>query len=203
MLAAMYSRWLAVTALSYAIVHHLGLLPEGLGEGPDQTRWADWLDLLVPWAVLVPAAFTMRDAPATQRTWLWFGAGSVLYLTGHGIHLAANSVANAYPSDTAHLWDEVAGHAVWYAGVALIMVALARTMVGRPRPGAVGYLLAIAAGLTWATNMLGAYDLIGMGLVACGIACGHGWRHRTELGVVYLVGFAPALAVLGVGWFVV
>lgn len=49
-----YGRWLAVTALSYAVLHHLGLLPDGLGAGPDDTRWTDWLDLLVPWLVLVP-----------------------------------------------------------------------------------------------------------------------------------------------------
>ena len=203
MLSAMYSRWLAVTALAYAVVHHLGLLPEGLGDGPDQTRWADWIDLLVPWAVLVPGALTLREAPATQRAWLWFGAGSVLYLTGHGIHLAANSIYSADPSETAHLWDELVGHAIWYAGAALILVALADTMLGRPRPRPVGYVLAIAVGLTWASNMLGAEDLIGLGLVACGVACGLGWRHRTELGVVYLVGFAPALVFLFVGWFVV
>ncbi|MFC5493333.1 hypothetical protein [Nocardioides caricicola] len=194
----MYSRWLAVTALSYAVVHHLGLLPEGLGDGPDQTRWADWIDLLVPWAVLVPAAFTMRDAPATQRAWLWFGAGSVLYLTGHGIHLAANSIYNAHPSDTAHLWDEVVGHAIWYAGAALILAALALTMLGRPRPAPVGYLLAIAAGLTWATNMLGGGPIV-LGLVVAVAACAFGWMRRAELGVVLLVGFAPAVPVVLLG----
>lgn len=198
MLAAMYSRWLAVTALSYAVVHHLGLLPEGLGDGPDQTRWADWIDLLVPWAVLVPAAFTMRDAPATQRAWLWFGAGSVLYLTGHGIHLAANSIYNAHPSDTAHLWDEVVGHAIWYTGAALILAALALTMLGRPRPGPVGYLLAIAAGLTWATNMLGGGPIV-LGLVVAVAACAFGWVRRAELGIVLLVGFAPAVPVVLLG----
>lgn len=198
MLSAMYSRWLAITALSYAVVHHLGLLPEGLGEGPDHTRWADWLDLLVPWAVLVPAAFTMRDAPATQRAWLWFGAGSVLYVMGHGIHLAANSIGNAYPSDTAHLWDEVVGHAIWYAGVALILYALALTMLGRPRPGPIGYVLAVAAGVTWATNMLDGGPWF-LGLLVAVAACAFGWVRRAELGVVLLVGFAPAIPVVVVG----
>ena len=38
-----YSAALATAALSYAVLHHLGLLPDGLGSGPEGTRWADWL----------------------------------------------------------------------------------------------------------------------------------------------------------------
>jgi hypothetical protein len=190
-----YSRWLALTALSYAVAHHLGLLPDGLGAGPDDTRWADWLDLLVPWLVLVPAALTLRAAPAPERTWWVFGAGALAYASGHGIHLAGNSVGNAHPGDTAHLWDEVVGHALWYAGVALVLVALARTMVGRDRPGWIGYVLALAVGLTWATNALGGGPDLLAAAVAL-VACVFGWRHRAGLPVVLLVGFAPVVPVL-------
>ena len=37
-----YSWALAATGLSYAVLHHLGLLPDGLGAGPEGTRcsWA-------------------------------------------------------------------------------------------------------------------------------------------------------------------
>ena len=38
MLTRMYSRALAATALAYVALHHLGLLPSGLGAGPDGTR---------------------------------------------------------------------------------------------------------------------------------------------------------------------
>ena len=190
-----YLRWLAVTALSYALVHHLGLLPEGLGDGPDGTRWADWLDLLVPWLVLVPAALTVASARPDPRTWMLFGAGAVAYASGHGIHLAANSVGNADPGDTAHLWDEVVGHAIWYAGVALVLAALARTMLGRARPRLIGYLLAVAAGLTWATNAVGG-GTVWFGLAVALAAAVWGWGHRRELGVVLLVGFLPAAGFL-------
>jgi hypothetical protein len=98
----MYARALTVTALSYAVVHHLGLLPAGLGDGPDGTRWADWLDLLGPWLVLVPAAWALQAAAATPRIWWAFGAGALAYTSGHGIHLAANSVGKARPGVTAH-----------------------------------------------------------------------------------------------------
>jgi hypothetical protein len=196
---AVYSRWLALTALSYVVLHHLGLLPDGLGAGPDDTRWTDWLDLAVPWLVLVPAALTLRADGAAERTWWIFGAGALAYASGHGIHLAANSVGNAHLSDTAHLWDEVVGHTIWYAGVALVLLALARTMVGRPRAGWVGYLLAVAVGLTWASNALGGGTQALAAIVAV-ITCGFGWRHRHDLPVVLLVGFAPVIPVLLAVW---
>lgn len=192
-----YGRRLALTALAYAVVHHLGLLPDGLGQGPDGTRWADWIDLLVPWLVLVPAAATVSAARPDPRTWILLGAGAIAYASGHGIHLAANSVGNAVPGDTAHLWDEVVGHALWYAGVALVLVALARTMVGRARPHPVGYVLALAVGLTWATNALGG-GTTGFSLLAALAAVAWGWTKRRELGVVLLVGFVPAVGVLAV-----
>jgi hypothetical protein len=95
--APSYARWLAVTALACAVLHHLGSLPDGLGDGPDGTRWADWLDLAVPWLVLTPAALTLWADRSPPRTWIVFGAGVVAYTSGHGIHLAANSVGNATP----------------------------------------------------------------------------------------------------------
>lgn len=190
-----YPRWLALTALAYAVVHHLGLLPDGLGSAVDDTQVADWLDLAVPWLVLVPAALTLRSAPAGERTWWVFGVGAIAYASGHGIHLAANSIANVEPGETAHLWDEVVGHAIWYAGVALVIGALAATMHDRPRPGPVGYVLAVAVGLTWASNAVGGGTEV-LGIVVAGALCGVGWRRRRELAVVLLVGFLPAVAVL-------
>ena len=197
MLGGVYRRWLALTALSYSVVHHLGLLPDGLGHGPSGTRWADWLDLLVPWLVLVPAALAVRAAGASERTWAVLGAGVVAYAGGHGIHLAANSIGNVARSDTAHVWDETVGHLVWYAGVALVLAALARTMVGEPRAGALGHLLALAVGLTWASNAAGGGTVVPSLVIAIG-AVAFGWRHRSGLAGVLVTGFVPAVLVLGV-----
>ncbi|MET0525345.1 MAG: hypothetical protein ABWZ91_11110 [Nocardioides sp.] len=192
---AWYSRALAGTALAYAVLHHLGLLPDGLGAGPEGTRWTDWLDLLVPWLVLAPAAATMWAARPPVRTWVVFGAGVIAYASGHGIHLAANSVGNQEAGETAHLWDEVVGHYVWYAGVALVVSALALTMAGRSRPHPIGYVLAVAVGLTWASNAVGGGTVVAS-LVGALAATAYGWIHRRELGVVLLVGFLPASVVL-------
>jgi hypothetical protein len=190
-----YSRWLATTALAYAVLHHLGLLPHGLGPAPRDTQVADWLDLLVAYAVLVPAALTLRAAEAPSRVWTVFGLGAVTYATGHGVHLAGNSVGNAHPSPTAHLWDEVVGHYVWYAGVALVAAAMAMTMQGRSRPGPLGYVLAALVGVTWASNAVGG-GTIAFSLVLAAVATAYGWRRRHELGVVLGVAGLVSVVVL-------
>lgn len=190
-----YSWALAGTGLSYAVLHHLGLLPSGLGPAPEGTRWADWLDLAVPWLVLAPAAVTMWAAPASARSWAIFGAGMVAYSSGHGIHLAANSVSNASEGQTAHFWDEVVSHYVWFFGVALVLAALTRTMVGRPRPHPAAYVLAVGVGVTWASNAVGGGTVI-FSLVVALAAAIFGWTRRRELGIVMLVGSVVAVAIL-------
>lgn len=193
-----YDQWLSVSALAYALAHHLGLLPGGLGVAPDGTQWADWLALLVPVVVLVPAAMVLREASSTSREWVLFGVGCVVYAWGQGMHLAANSVNNASPGQTAHVWDEVVGHLIWYSGAALVLAAVARTMWGRPRPGVLGYVLAVLVGLTWATNAAGAAGggTEGLSLVVALGAAVFGWLHRDELGVTLLVGFLPSVALI-------
>jgi hypothetical protein len=197
MLARMYGRALAATALAYVVLHHLGLLPGGLGDAPDNTRWVDWMDLAVPWLVLTPAAVTIWAAAPPARTWAVFGAGVVAYTSGHGIHLAANSIGNERPDPTAHLWDEVVGHYVWFIGVALVVAALTLTMRGRPRPHPIGYLLAVGVGLTWASNAVGG-GTVAFSIVVAVAAAAYGWVRRRELGVVLLVAYLPAVVVLGV-----
>lgn len=189
-----YVRALAVAALAYASLHHLGLLPAW--EGPTGTRWNDWLDLLVPWLVLGSAAWVLVVAGASRHVWAVFAVGALLYASGHGVHLAANSIGNVAPGATAHLWDEEVGHLLWYVGVALVGAALAATMRGRPLPAGAGLaaaaLAACAVGTTWATNALGGGSIV-LAVVVAIAACVFGWRERRALGV--LVGVAGVSAV--------
>jgi uncharacterized membrane protein YagU involved in acid resistance len=195
MLLRVYLRWLAVTATAYVVLHHLGLIHGGLGPAPSQTQWIDWLDLVVPFLVLGPAAAVLREAGADARTWLVYGVGAITYATGHGVHLAANSVGNAAPGPTEHLWDEVVGHYIWYAGVALVVVSLAMTMAGRSRPPALGYALAALAGLTWASNAVGGGTVV-FSLVLALVAAAYGFRRRQDLTVVLAVAGTVAVVTL-------
>jgi hypothetical protein len=190
-----YDASLAAAALAYALLHHLGSLPQGLGDAPRGTRWVDWLDLLTPYLVLAAAAVALRVAGAAERTWWLFALGAVAYASGHGIHLAANSVANTAPGLTAHLWDEIVGHLLWYAGVALVVAALAGTTIGRPRPrGLMPYALALAVGLTWATNALGGDGTAIPGLLLALVAAAFGWPRRAGLPILLV--FAGGIAAL-------
>lgn len=150
----------------------------------------------MPFVVLLPALGTVLRARVGRATYLWFAVGSWLYATGHGIHLAANSIGNTAPGPTAHLWDEQVGHWVWYAGVAVVAATLASTMPARPRPGHPGaWLLAVAVGATWGTNATGG-ELTWPGLALAVAALVWGARHRGDQGV--LLAAAGAAGVVAV-----
>jgi len=188
---------LVVTAVAYSLAHHLGSLPDGLGAAGRGTRVADWLDLLVPFVVLLPALGALMSVGASRATYLWFAVGSWLYATGHGVHLSANSIGNADPSPTAHLWDEQVGHWVWFAGVAVIAATLAATLVERPVPRhALAWLLAVAVGVTWGTNATGG-EFTWAGVALAVLAAAWGWRHRHDGGALMTtVGAAGVVAVV-------
>jgi hypothetical protein len=189
-------RWAAAWAVAYNVLHHLGALPGGLGAAGGATRWVDWLDLLTPYAVVGTALAALAAARNDRRGWLLAACGAVAYASGHGIHLAANSIGNAR-GDAApvHLWDEVVGHWLWYAGVALLVVALARALALRASPLASG--LAVLTGLTWTTNALEGTTAVGSLLVA-GALAGWGWRRRREgTGQLLLVAFGLSALLLG------
>ena len=193
------ARWLAAWAVAYNVLHHLGALPGGLGAAPGSTRWVDWLDLLTPYVVVGTALAALAAARTDRRGWALAAVGAVAYASGHGVHLAANSIANAR-GDAApvHLWDEVVGHWLWYAGVALLVVALARAVAVEARLPALA--LAVLTGLTWTTNALEGTTAVGSLAVAAGLA-GWGWQRRREgTGRLLLAAFATsALLLAGYG----
>lgn len=146
--------WVAASATAYGVFHHVGVLLKGFGD-VGVTGVADWVDLLTPYLVLLPAAMALWRNGSGPRWWAVFAIGAVTYVEGHGIHLAANSIANAAPGPAAHLWDEVVGHYVWYAGAALVAACLIRVLADNPlRVTTYAYALAVLVGTTHATNAL-------------------------------------------------
>ena len=115
-----------------------------------------------------------------------------MYAEGHGIHLAANSIGNARGGgQPVHLWDEVVGHYVWYAGLALLILALARSC--RPALTPLSGLLAVGVGITHATNGVeGGTAVFSLLLAAAYLVC----FRRTA---VVLVTYATSVALLA-GW---
>lgn len=180
--------WTAFLAV-IAVGHHLGSLLSPLGEVGD-AQWADWLDLLLPYAVVATAGVALLAVPG--RAQVAGAAGLLLYVQGHGIHLAANSIAQRQPSDTAFLWDELVGHAVWYAGLYLVVGAL---LVGRAvttRPGPLRLLLAVAVGVTFCTNAVGGHA-VPLATGASAVLAVLALRRRSGIGVDVLVAAVVAL----------
>ena len=187
-------RRLAWFAVAVILGHHVGTLVGPLGVLGGETEWADWVDLLVPYAVVGTAVGALLAAGADRRAWLLAAVGGVVYTQGHGIHLAANSVGNARGDEApVHLWDEVVGHYVWYAGLYLLMAALVLVLPAlRSRTR---WPLAALFGLTLATNGVEGGTPVFTLLVAAGFLA-WGLRRRNDV-VVCAAGVA---AVLIAGW---
>ena len=191
-------RALAAFAVTVVVGHHVGTIFGPLGE-VGTTRWADWIDLVVPYAVVATAAVALSAAEATRRDWIALAATGILYTQGHGIHLAANSIGNVEPSDAVHLWDETVGHWLWYGGLAGIVATLGWALREVPtRRDAWAIVFSLAFGVTIGTNSIEG------GTVALGFACGvlfvaWGLRHRGRAPELLVPAYAVALVGLA-GW---
>jgi hypothetical protein len=102
----------------FLVFHHL---PSFAGETA-----GDWVDLVTPFAVVAASVLLLgRGAPGYAVAVGVLGA--VLYVDGHGIHLAANSIGHEEltgdAEDVTHFWDETWGHAEWHLGWFLLIVA--------------------------------------------------------------------------------
>lgn len=189
-------RWLAACALAYGLLHHQGTALSRLGDASDGTRWADWLDLGTPYAVLLPVAGTLMALAADRVSWGCYLLGAVTYVEGHGLHLAANSIGNVDPSPTAHLWDEQVGHHFWIAGVVLVTAALLRAAQDLPMTsGVVAWPLAALVGVTFFSNSIEGGAPV-LGLAGAAFLAALGWRSRAGAGRLAAAAYGSALVLL-------
>ncbi len=185
--------WTAFLAV-IAVGHHLGTLSAPLGD-VGAIQWADLVDLLLPYAVVATAGVALLSVGCRYQ--ILGAAGLLAYVQGHGIHLAANSVAQREPGETAFFWDELAGHAIWYSGLYLVVGALMMGRAVRSAPGLLRVVLAVVVGVTFATNALGGHA-VPLAVVACSVLAVLALRRREGVGVDVLVAALAALLSLAV-----
>jgi hypothetical protein len=133
-------RALVVFALAFAVFHHV---PSFAGDTA-----GDWVDLFTPFAVVGAAALVLgRGVPPLALVVAI--VGTILYVDGHGIHLAANSIGHENltgdAKDVTHFWDEVWGHIEWHLGLFVLIGSFC--LAERVRPVQIGRGHAVLAAL--------------------------------------------------------
>lgn len=198
-------RWLGWFALAVIIGMQAGTVFKPLGT-VGETRVADWVDLLTPFAILGCAAMVLVRAQATRGQWALLGVGGITFTLGHGLHLAANSISNVADKVVAkapivHLWDEVVSHYIWYTGLFLVMAAMAWAL--RPqefRVGAVDVVVALLVAVTLVNTYIeGGAPWLGLAFLAAGAVCGVLWRPAAVSRLLLVVGGAGLVLLIGWG----
>jgi hypothetical protein len=118
---------------------------------------ADWIDLATPFAVIGASALLLRRR-ASAPVLIIVVSGILLYVSGHGIHLAANSIdyerLTGDARDVAYFWDETWSHIEWHLGWFVLILGLC--LAERERPvsvePALGALSALLLATTFFTN---------------------------------------------------
>jgi hypothetical protein len=198
-------RWLGWFALAVIVGMQAGTVFKPLGT-VGETRVADWVDLLTPFAILGCAAMVLVRAEASRGQWVLFGVGGVTFTLGHGLHLAANSISNVADKVVAkapivHLWDEVVSHYIWYAGLFLVMAAMAWALRSQEfRVGAVDVVVALLVAVTLVNTYIeGGTPWLGLAFLAAGAVCGVLWRPAAVSRLLLVVGGAGLVLLIGWG----
>jgi hypothetical protein len=116
-------------AAAPAVFHHLPVVAGKID------HLNDYVDLLTPFAVVGAATLLLLALAAPPDALALALVAAILYVDGHGIHLAANSVDNESPTGVAgsraHFWDERFGHLEWHTGWFLLLAAVCLAERGR------------------------------------------------------------------------
>ena len=198
-------RWLGWFALAVIIGMQAGTVFKPLGD-VGETRVADWVDLLTPFAILGCAAMVLVRAGASRDQWVLLGVGGITFTLGHGLHLAANSISNVADVVVAkapivHLWDEVVSHYIWYTGLFLVMVAVAWALRDQEfRVGGIDVVVALLVAVTLVNTYIeGGVPWLGLAFLAAGVIGGLLWRPAAVSRLLLVVGGVGLLLLVGWG----
>jgi hypothetical protein len=186
-------RALVAFAASVFVFHHL---PTAAGDA------GEWIDLATPFAVVGAAVVLLLALrpPATALVVAFLAA--LLYVDGHGIHLAANSIAaeslTGEAEDTAHFWDERFGHLEWHLGWIGLLGAFCLADRRNPRPLAtrVQALSALLLGFTLFTSTVEGGTWL-LELAAAGFFAAWAALDRRPLLVATAAAFAVGAVLIG------
>jgi len=116
----------------------------------------DWIDLLTPFAVVGTAALVFRSVDVRGLPLALAFIAALLYVDGHGIHLAANSIGHEHPTGdvrrVTHFWDEEWGHFEWHLGLFALVGALCLAARGAAVSMRTGVVAAALLGWTFFTS---------------------------------------------------
>lgn len=123
-----------------AVFHHL---PVAFHAG-----WHEAVDLITPFPVIGAAVLLLVALEAGQRAFVVAFVGAILYVDGHGMHLAANAIniqgLHGHVARLAHFWDEQWGHFEWHMGWFTLLAAACLADLRRSTPAPVPRGLAAA-----------------------------------------------------------
>jgi hypothetical protein len=120
------------------------------------TRITTYIDVITPFAVVGTAAWITAAGNVSKRVHVLFVLAAIMYVEGHGIHLAGNAVNNQDPigsaATEAHFWDEDFSHVLWYTGWTLMTAVAVWSGRGAAPMGAFRAAVAALLGFTVMTN---------------------------------------------------
>jgi hypothetical protein len=115
---------------------------------------ADWIDLATPFAVIGASALLLRQRPTALVLFIVV-SGVLLYVSGHGIHLAANSIdyerLTGDAREVAYFWDEQWSHSQWHLGWFVLILGFC--LAERERPASVEPALGAVSALLLAATL--------------------------------------------------
>ncbi len=198
-------RW-AIFAVVTSLCHHAGPAFGPLGDVFRGTRYADYIDIITPFAVVGLGAWLLLAVPGVStRRWGAFAFASIVYVEGHGMHLSANSIDNQHPIGavltTTHYWDEVAGHIFWFGGFGLIAGVLITAGFSAPAITVPRACAALVYGFAATTTAIEG-GVVPLAFVIALIILGLSLRRKTGLAQDALIayGFNVALLIVWGVW---
>lgn len=128
-------------ALAFFVFHQIGTVLAN-------KRYEAAIDVLTPFVVTATTVLVLRGFGLPRRA-AWIAlVGGVLYVHGHGIHLAANSIHNeGIENSVVYFWDERFGHIEPVIGWFLLVFALCVAERDSARPVAMSKLTLAAGAL--------------------------------------------------------